>query len=55
VHDVVRVGCGFISSWIVALILTDSFDNTFSASESLNIKVPTTKCNVTCSKVLDKL
>ena len=53
--DVVRVGCDFVSSWIVAFILTGSFYNTFSASESINIKVPTSKCNVTCPKVLDKL
>jgi len=53
VHDVVSVGCGFVFSWIVAFILTDSFYNTFSASESVNIKVPASKCNVTC-KELDK-
>jgi len=55
VHDVVRVGCGFVSCWIVAFVLTDSFYNTFSRSESINIEVPTSKCNVTCSKLLDKL
>jgi len=54
VHDVVRFGCGFAFSWIVAFIVTDAFYNTFCASESVNIKVHTSKCNVTRSKVFDK-